>query len=553
MQGGLRSRKEESMNIHDLMATVEWSHPIQLNTKRGPRLLKKAPITQAFWKVYGEDKELFKKQMGDAGIQLGKFREEWQLTHWSDDQLKFKLIIVTDTQAEAIQELDLSPLLHPEGLLEYQITSVQMGVASMNKYNRALLGHSTGVGKTFCALGIARELGKRIAVICPKPITTDWFRAAKMMGVEVFEICGWEWTKTGKSQMGRWTDDKKKEFRFMLPDDVLLVFDEVHRGKGEATQNAFLVRDSVNQNIPAIALSATIADDPTKLWAIGQFLGLHQGGKDYFRFLSQNGCRKTRFGMQFTGGHSVLKRLHSRIYPEKGNRLRHSDLGDAFPETMIKARAFDMDNARKIAGEYDDLCNRIEELRGLENFSANVLAEQTRARQRIELHKAPAVAAMVRDLIEEGNSCFIAVNYTETREWLMEELKTDCAIFGGQSDMERRGKIDSFQNDKSRVIIGVIQACREGLNLHDLNGNHPRVALIMPCPSIFDTRQVLGRIHRAGGKSKSIQFLVYAAGVPIEESICEKLDEKLKRLDLLSDGEIDPSISLAPKEKEKLI
>jgi superfamily II DNA or RNA helicase len=542
------------MNIHDLMATVEWSNPIQLNTKRGVRLLKKAPIEQAFWKVYGEDKELFKKQMSDAGIQLGKFREEWQLTWWSDDQLKFKQIIGNDNVEEAVQELDLIPLLHPEGLLEYQLTSVQMGVASMNKYNRVLLGHSTGVGKTFCALGIARELGKRIAVICPKPITTDWHRAAKMMGVEVFEICGWEWAKTGKSKLGRWTCDNKKEFRFMLPPDVMLVFDEVHRGKGEATQNAYLVRDSVNQNISAVALSATIADDPTKLWAIGQFLGLHQGGKDYFRFLSQNGCRKTRFGMQFTGGHSVLKKLHSRIYPERGNRLRHSDLGDAFPETLIKAKAFDMDNARKIAGEYDDLCNRIEELRMQENFSANVLAEQTRARQKIELLKCPAVAAMARDLIEEGNSVFIAVNYTESRQWLMEELKTDCAIYGGQGDMERRGKIDSFQNDKSRVIIGIIQACREGLNLHDLNGNHPRVALIMPCPSIFDTRQVLGRVHRAGGKSRSCQYLVYAASVPIEESICEKLDEKLKRLDLLSDGEIDATISLAPKEEEnKLI
>lgn len=541
------------MNIHDLMATIEWSHPIQLNTKRGPRLLKKAPITQAFWKVYGEDKELFKKQMGDAGIQLGKFREEWQLTHWSDDQLKFKSIIVSDNPVDEVAELDLIPLLQPEGLLPYQLTSVQMGVASMNKYNRVLLGHSTGVGKTFCALGIARELGKRIAVVCPKPITTDWHRAAKMMGVEVFEICGWEWAKTGKSQLGRWTNDKKEEFRFLLPPDVLLVFDEVHRGKGEATQNAYLVRDSVNQNISAIALSATIADDPTKLWAIGQFLGLHQGGKDYFRFLSQNGCRKTRFGMQFTGGHSVLKKLHSRIYPEKGNRLRHSDLGDAFPETLIKAKAFDMDNARKIAGEYDDLCNRIEELRMQENFSANVLAEQTRARQRIEMLKAPAVAAMARDLIEEGNSVFIAVNYTETREWLMEELKTDCAIFGGQNDIDRRGKIDSFQNDKSRVIIGIIQACREGLNLHDLNGNHPRVALIMPTPSIFDTRQVLGRVHRAGGKSKSIQFLVYAAGVPIEESICEKLDERLKRLDLLNDGAIDPTISLLPETEEDVV
>jgi superfamily II DNA or RNA helicase len=219
---------------------------------------------------------------------------------------------------------------------------------------------------------------------------------------------------------------------------------------------------------------------------------------------------------------------------------------------MIKAKAFDMDNAKKIAGEYDELCNRIEELRQAENFSANVLAEQTRARQKIELLKCPAVAAMARDLIEEGNSVFIAVNYTESRQWLMEELKTTCSIHGGQSDIDRRGNIDSFQRDQSRVIIGIIQATREGLNLHDLNGNHPRVALIMPCPSIFDTRQVLGRIHRAGGKSKSLQFLVYAAGVPIEESICEKLDEKLKRLDLLSDGCIDPSISLAPKEVEKL-
>jgi hypothetical protein len=58
-------------------------------------------------------------------------------------------------------------------------------------------------------------------------------------------------------------------------------------------------------------------------------------------------------------------------------------------------------------------------------------------------------------------------------------------------------------------------------------------------------------VHRAGGKSKSVQYLVYAAGVPIEENICSKLDEKLKRLDLLSDGAIDPTISFLPKEEEE--
>jgi superfamily II DNA or RNA helicase len=544
------------MSIQEAIQLADWSHPVQLNTKRGIRMVKKSPIGKEFWDVYREDKELCKKIMGEAGITLGKFRDLWELTWWSDEQLKFRQIIGNDNleePAEPEEEIILPPLMHDSVLFEYQKTSVQLGVRSIQKYNRVLLGHSTGVGKTFCALGIARELGKRVAVICPKPITTDWHRAAKTMGIETFEVCGWEWVKTGKSKIGRWTCAKKNQFQFFLPEDVILVFDEVHRGKAPGTsQNAFLVRDSVEQNIQSIALSATIADDPTKLWAIGQYLGLHSGGSDYYRFLSNNGCRKTRFGFQYHGSNNILKRIHKQIYPEKGNRLRHSDLGDQFPETLIKARAFDMDNAKAIANEYEELCNRIEELRMQENFAANSLAEQTRARQRIEMLKAPAIASLARDMVEEGNSVFIAVNYTETREWLMNELKTDCAIFGGQNEMERRGCIDSFQRDKAHIIIGIIQACREGLNLHDVNGERPRVALIMPTPSAYDLKQVLGRVHRAGGKSKSVQYIVYSAGVYIEENICESLDGKLKRMDILADGEIDPSIVLDPEEIAKL-
>ena len=73
------------MNVHDLLATVEWSHPIQLNTKRGVRLLRKAPIDDAFWKVYKIDRELFKEQLAAAGISMGKFRDEWALSWWSDE------------------------------------------------------------------------------------------------------------------------------------------------------------------------------------------------------------------------------------------------------------------------------------------------------------------------------------------------------------------------------------------------------------------------------------------------------------------------------------
>jgi superfamily II DNA or RNA helicase len=539
--------------LEDLMQVIEWSHPVQLNTKRGPRIMRKAPIEKEFWDIYTPQRDEFKPALNEAGIQIGKWREQWQLSWWSDENGRFRSP-VSNVSGQITQEpeMDLEPLRDDSILFQFQKTSVQLGVRSMKLYNRVLLGHSTGVGKTFCALGIARELGKRVAVICPLAIRSDWFRAAKTMGVEPYEVVGYERCKTGKSKIGKWTDNQKREFRFELPDDCILIFDELHRCKGEATQNAFLARDSVIQNIPSIGLSATIADDPTKLWAIGQFLGLHNGGKDYYRFLAHHGCRKTQWGMKFVGGQAHLKRLHHRIYPDRGNRLRHSDLGDEFPETIIAARAFDMDNARAIASEYDDLQLRIEELRQCENFAANVLAEQTRARQRIELHKSPAVVSLVKDLLEEDASVFIAVSFRETMEFLKKELKTDCAIYGGQSEMERRGYIDSFQRDKQRVIIGITQAVREGISLHDVNGNHHRVALIYPQPSVYDLKQVLGRVHRAGGKSRSCQYVIYAAGVPIEERTCNALDAKLKRMDILNDGDCDPTISLSVQHTKKV-
>lgn len=540
------------MNLQALLDTVEFSQPMSTSTKRGPRLLRKASVTSEFWDMYRDDRDEYKQTMGQLGLQLSKFRDEWELAWWSREDLSFPTISSSPEKVEPEVKYDLPPLLYPERLFEYQLTSVQYAMRSMSKYNRALLGHGTGMGKTAIALAVARERGRRVAVICPKPITTDWHRLAKYLGVETYEVCGWEWVKTGKSKIGRWTDDKKKQFQFMLPPDTDLVFDEVHRAKAQGnTQNAFILRDAVVQNVPTIALSATIADDPTKMWALGQFLGLHQGGKDYFRFLNGNGCVNTQFGMQFRGGNKILKNIHGRIFPDRGNRLKPSDVGSAFPETLIQARAFDMDTARDIAKEYDDLLIRVEEIKMQENAASSmgaVLAEMTRARQKIELFKAPAVCAMVKDLIEEGNSVFIAVNFTETLKFMETELKTTCTIRGGQNDITRRGNIDSFQNDKSRVIIGIIQACREGLNLHDLNGNFPRVALIMPTYSVFDLKQVLGRVHRAGGKSKSIQYLIYAAGVSIEESVCNALDGKLKRMDTLMDGEVDGTISVAPKQ-----
>jgi superfamily II DNA or RNA helicase len=548
----IQEEGEEEMTLSSILELLDFSQPIQISTKNGIRLLRKASPTREFWDAYSCDKPALSQEFKKLGIRIGQFRNSWEVSWWSQPDFTFPAIHdfkLDEVDGSIVNDIpDLPPLIYPENLFEYQITSVQLGLRSMQKYNRALLGHGTGMGKTAIALAIARERGQRVAVVCPKPIVTDWHRMAKYLGVETYEVCGWEWVKTGKSKIGRWTDKSKKTFKFFLPPDVDLIFDEVHRGKGLKTQNSFLIRDAVFQNIPSLALSATIADDPTKMWAIGMFLNLHKGA-DYYPFLMRNDCVKTPWGMQFRGGLKTLRKIHKQIFPDRGNRLKPSDVGDAFPETLICARAFDMESAGEIAMEYDRLLLRIDELREQEHCAANILAEQTRARQAIELLKAPAVCSLAQDLVEEGNSVFIAVNYVETLKFMQSELNTKCTIQGGQDELVRRGNIDSFQNDKSRIIIGIIQACREGLNLHDVNGKYPRIALIMPTYSVFDLKQVLGRVHRAGGKSKSIQYLIYAANVDIEEDICGKLDKKLKQMDQIMDGEVDASISLVSKSK----
>jgi superfamily II DNA or RNA helicase len=540
-----------------LLSLLEFSEPVTINTKAGPKRAKKAPATSDFWDYYRPNKGELYESMKESGFQIGKYNDRWEITWWERDG-KF---VVNDKAAGTIEDSD-TPLVLPELqdssiLFRYQIPSVRLNVRAMAEFNSCLIAEGTGMGKTFIALAVARERGRRIAVICPKAVVTDWHRSAAKMGIEIYEACGWEWIKTGKSLLGNWLpnpphkngkpDKERKNFGFTVPDDVDLIFDEAHRAKAMGTQNSLLLKSAVDQGISTMFLTATIADNPTRLWAIGQPLGLHTGGKDYYRFLFQNGCQKGRFGIQFTGNHKNLQAIRKRIFPSHGSRLRQSDIGDEFPDTIIRAKPFDMDTAQEIAGTYDQLMEEIENIRQQESAASamgSILAEITRARQKVELLKAPSVCDLVDDLREEGNSIFIAVNYTATLEFILKTLKIDSCIRGGQSEMVRRGYIDAFHNDKNHVIVGIIQACREGLNLHDINGERPRHSLIMPTYSVFDMIQVLGRIWRAGGKSKSFQNIVYAAGVGIEEDICESLQGKLDNMNSLMDGDIDATVRI---------
>jgi superfamily II DNA or RNA helicase len=114
-------------------------------------------------------------------------------------------------------------------------------------------------------------------------------------------------------------------------------------------------------------------------------------------------------------------------------------------------------------------------------------------------------------------------------------------IQGGQTSEERQAAIEAFQSDRARVIIANIQAGGVGVSLHDLNGKHARISLISPTWSAIDLRQTLGRVHRAGGKTKSLQRIIYAEGT-VEERVAASVQAKLDRLDQLNDGELSGNL-----------
>jgi len=144
---------------------------------------------------------------------------------------------------------------------------------------------------------------------------------------------------------------------------------------------------------------------------------------------------------------------------------------------------------------------------------------------------------MAEDLLAEGKSVAIFANFNATIEALVSKLNIKAGIsviHGNQTAGERQTAIDLFQTDVSRVIICNTAAGGVGISLHDITGKHPRASIISPDWNEKNIIQVIGRVHRAGGKTPSMQRILFAAGT-VEESVQKSVNKKIKRLKVLNE------------------
>ncbi len=431
-------------------------------------------------------------------------------------------------------------------LLPFQKTHAGRIERALLQHRVAIDASDPGTGKTYTACAVAAMLGCPVVIVTPKSTIPSWRNVAAGFGIGPLLITNYEQVRRGRLPECSKRGDR---YTWNLPDDTLLIFDECQKCKGRSSQNAALLVAARRQHLRILLCSATAAENPLEMRAIGFALGLH-AYHDFYTWARRNGVEDGYYGLVFRGGADVLRSLHAQIFPERGSRLRIADIPE-FPDTVVEASVIETGKAKAIQKEYDRMKRELHRAEreddretlaeladAMQARKANAMTLVTRARQAIELYKVPAMVEMASNALEEGVSVVILVNFTETIAALSHALDCHDLIVGGQSAAERQAVIDRFQRNESTVVLANIQAGGVGVSLHDPTGQRPRLSIISPTFSAADLRQALGRVHRAGGAA-SIQKICFAAGT-VEEHTAEVCAAKLANIDLLNHGDMIP-------------
>jgi len=526
---------------------IRWSDPIQVEKNGDVTFVREWVISSQYLNQFFTYWQSNRLSLKDKGFGVTKRDNNWVLTQTKDNPTLFK-----DTPVKIHKEEPLPPydVKNQDGLRPWQVDAVSKIVSSINKWGCAVDGSDVGVGKTYTACGVARELNMDIMVVCPKAVMESWRRviknhfkySGKFAGIINYELLRTGRTDSIYASYVKRKDTRRKEFVWKVPKNTLIVWDEAQKLKNAKTKNSETCLSALKQGYKMLFCSATMATNPLELRTIGQCIRLFKSSKQYYEWAYAHGVIRGRFGMEFTGDRKSLTKLSNDIFTNRGIRLSRDTIPN-FPESQIIAECYNMEDDAKnkinsIYAEMQDELNRLKKKIKENKENTSQLTAILRARQKIEIFKVPLIIEMAEEGIENGMSVAIFCNFTETIKALSDRLNTKCIVNGVVSDKDRQRAIDDFQSDKSRVILINIAAGGAGLNLHDLNGNFPRLSLICPSYSAVLMRQATGRVWRDSAKTKSIQKIVFVANT-VEEQVCNSVNQKLNNLDLLNDGDLD--------------
>jgi len=410
----------------------------------------------------------------------------------------------------------------------------------------------TGSGKTYLACQTIKDLGMPALVVCPKVAISQWWHVVEGMGCKpyVIDVVNPERLVAGKniyySNDYGWTifNDEDKG-------PCLLVFDEVHRGASgaESKQTLMAARwcSKLHPRNKALLMSATPFDSPEKMRLIGYLMGFHRFVKSsFYDWMRTKNCgyvdigwgRNKRRIFRFTTNRRLAEATMRGIREEMGGRFMSvtpEEIPD-FPEETREVVRVDLGKK-----DHDALVRAYAEMpERIQHMSEDDMVKMLRLRQQAEFCKAEVMAQMACDLIEDGNSVFIMVNFTDARLRIEKYFESKgvgyASIYGGQKEEERQRGIAAFQDNHVHAVVGMAAACSVALSMHDERHERARVSLISPGYSASEFSQGLGRIRRVGGTAATQKIVV--ASDSVEERVGQVIERKMNNLSALTDRDL---------------
>ena len=448
------------------------------------------------------------------------------------------------------------------GLKDWQKPFAEKMADVLGRERAFLCAANTGAGKTYLACDVIKRLGIPALVVCPKIARTQWRSVLEGMGVEdkVIGVINPENLIASKRNPFYSHEDGWKN----IPEGpVLLIFDELHRScsgvyklskpgqKGQGCKQALMAARWVNKSTPGhkvLALTATPADSPLKMQALGYLMGFHSFvAPSFYDWCRRHGCSMQARGRQaafaFTRDRLRAKAIMEGIRKDMGERfmsITPEEIPD-FPEETREVVLVDLAER-----DHEALVQAYAEMPELmKKPSRDSMVRLLRLRQQAEFCKASVLAEMAAGEVADGNSVFLCLNFTDARLRVQMELERMgvrfAAIYGGQPERERQAGIAAFQANEVHVMVGMSSACGVALSLHDERHERPRVSLISPSYSASELLQALGRIRRVGG-THATQRIVLAAG-SVEERVAKAVNGKIDNIGALTDADLSRGLT----------
>lgn len=357
--------------------------------------------------------------------------------------------------------------LNLSGLRPFQVDHARLLARCLFLNHGALDASDTGTGKAYVGSWIARTFRTTPLVICPKSVKADWGKAMQLMGAQA-EIVNYERARGAVKQKGdlassEWGYEQAvgKGSRWIWRHRYELgIFDEVDRCGGMTSLNSKMLIAAVRQFKYVLCLSATAAEDPRQLKALGFALRLFT--LDRFKWwLLSRGCKPGLWGgFEFLGaskkpaerekGREAMVKIHREIFDGgKGARMRKAEI-PGFPKTQIEVKLIE-DETGKAKQLAADLAEAYAEKSALEYLTA--------LRQKLELLKVPHLIELAEHYAKTSR-VIVFVNYKRTAEALAPFAEK---LFYGQSDQtlpmrQPRAEVGPQLSSMSRLAHAGVEA-----------------------------------------------------------------------------------------------